>query len=125
MSERDTTAVMPNPEEDLLLRLGGGFRITVQENEHSASGDGLSYVSAPDFLGDLRPVTPVGALTLFLCQLQGWNETMAPKLPPDSWIRDVRKPDGVGRIDLCDTRAPLQNENVGLRVQNLLRISRK
>lgn len=40
VSERDTTAVMPNPEEDLLC-LGGGFRITVQENEHSASSDGL------------------------------------------------------------------------------------
>lgn len=73
MSERNTTAVMPDPEEDLLLCLGGGFRITVQENEHSASSHGLSYVSASDFLGGLRPVTPVVALPLFLCQLQGWN----------------------------------------------------
>lgn len=73
MSERDTTAVMPNPDKDLLLCLGGGFRITVQEKEHSASSDGLSYVSASDFLSDLRPVAPVVALRLFLCQLQGWN----------------------------------------------------
>lgn len=85
----------------------------------------VSYVSASDFLGGLRPVTPVVALPLFPYQLQGWNQTMAPKLPPNSGTRDVRKPDGVGRIDLCDTRPPLQNENVGLRVQNLLRISRK
>ena len=70
---RDTTAVMPNPDKDLLLCLGGGFRITVQENEHSASSDGPSYVSASGFLGDLRPVTPVVALPPSLGQLQGWN----------------------------------------------------
>ena len=73
MSERDTTAVMPNPKEDLLLCLGGSFRIPVQENEHSASSDGLSYVSASDFRGDLRPVTLVVALPLSLCQPQGWD----------------------------------------------------